>query len=112
MLRLTVGTGVLLSSSAAALVAALLTIPLSAMLKFLPSWTSGGFPDYPFLDRMSIVFVFLIGLMIALSLLDPRGKEQPRLIQIDPSQFRFSPTFAVGSALILGILAALYTVFW
>ena len=100
------------STASAALVAALLTIPLSAMLKFLPSWTSGGFPDYPFLDRMSIVFVFLIGLMIALSLLDPRGKEQPRLIQIDPSQFRFSPTFAVGSALILGILAALYTVFW
>src|SRR5206468_166063 len=37
------------TTNAAALTAALLTIPLSAILKFLPSWTKGWFPDYPFL---------------------------------------------------------------
>lgn len=100
------------TTSAAALAAALLTIPLSTLLKFLPVWTAGKFPDYPFLDRMSIVFVFLILLMISMSLLDRRSSAQPRVIQIDTTLFRFSPAFAVGSVLILGILTALYTVFW
>lgn len=100
------------TTSGAALSAALLTIPLSTLLKYLPYWTGGAFPDYPFLDRMTIVFVFLIFLMVLVSLLDKRSKHQQRVIQIDPSMFRTSPSFMVGSVLILGILTALYTVFW
>ncbi len=100
------------TTAAAALVSALLTIPLSTLLKFLPYWTNGSFPDYPFLDRMTIVFVFLVVLMVVLSLLDKRSREQPRVIQIDTSMFRISPGFIVGSVVIVGILTALYTVFW
>ena len=100
------------TTASAALAAALLTIPLSTLLKFLPLWTSGAFPDYPFLDRMSIVFVFLVLLMIIMSLLDRKSKDQPRAIEIDTSMFRVSSGFAVGSVLIIGILTALYTVFW
>lgn len=100
------------TTASAALAAALLTIPLSTLLKFLPIWTSGTFPDYPFLDRMSIVFVFLVLLMIIMSLLDRKSKDQPRAIEIDTSMFRVSSGFAVGSVLIIGILTALYTVFW
>lgn len=96
----------------AALAAALLTIPLSTLLKYLPYWTSGAFPDYPFLDRMTIVFVFLIGLMVVMSLLDRRSQHQPRVIQVDRHMFSVSPAFAAGSVLILGILTALYSVFW
>ena len=100
------------TTSAAALSAALLTIPLSTLLKYLPYWTGGAFPDYPFLDRMTIVFVFLISLMIVMSLADRRSKGQQAVIQIDPAMFRTSPSFMVGSVLILGFLTALYTVFW
>jgi SSS family solute:Na+ symporter len=100
------------ATARAALAAALLTIPLSTLLKYLPYWTNGAFPDFPFLDRMSIVFVFLLFLMIAMSLLDPRSKDQPILIEIDPRMFRTSGSFVVGSVLIIGILTALYTAFW
>lgn len=100
------------TTSSAALVAALLTIPLSTLLKYLPYWTAGAFPDYPFLDRMTIVFVFLIFIMVTMSLFDPRSKEQPRVIEIDTKMFRTSPSFIIGSVLIVGILTALYTVFW
>lgn len=96
----------------AALASALLTIPLSTLLKYLPYWTDGAFPDYPFLDRMSIVFVFLILMMVTMSLLDRRSKDQQRVIQIDTGMFRTPPSFVVGSVLIVGILTALYTVFW
>jgi solute:Na+ symporter, SSS family len=100
------------TTSKAALAAALLTIPLSTVLKFLPTWTDGAFPDYPFLDRMTIVFVFLIVLMIVMTLMDKRSKDQQRVIEIDKSMFRSSPGFIVGSVIITGILVALYTVFW
>lgn len=100
------------TSSGAALAGALLTIPLSIVLKYLPSWTNGAFPDYAFLDRMTIVFLFIVVLMILMSLLNPRTKDAKRIIDVDKSLFKTTPAFIVGSVIICGILAALYTVFW
>jgi SSS family solute:Na+ symporter len=100
------------TTSKAALAAAVLTIPLSTVLKFLPVWTNGAFPDYPFLDRMTIVFVFLVLLMIVMTLLDGKSKFQKKVIEIDTSMFKTSKGFIVGSVIITGILVALYTVFW
>ena len=86
----------------------------STVLKFLPGWTNGAFPDYPFLDRMSIVFVILILLMVVISLLTPVNKNESEVmkIEIDTKMFRTSPSFIVGSVIIVGILTALYMVFW
>lgn len=100
------------ATAAAALTAALLTIPLSALLKFLPSWTHGVFPDYPFLDRMTIVFVLLVVLMVVISLARGKQKRPEAVIVVDTSMFRSSAGFITWSVLILGILTALYTVFW
>lgn len=100
------------TTTAAALSAVILTIPLSTVLKFLPVWTNGAFPDYAFLDRMSIVFVILVFLMIVITLRDPKSRNKPALIEVDTRQFKCSPGFIVGSVIIVGILAALYTIFW
>ena len=100
------------TTSLAALLAAILTIPLSAILNFLPGWTNGAFPEYPFLDRMSIVFGVLVALMIIVTLLDKRSKDQKRIIVIDPSLFRTTPVFIAGSVIITAVLIVLYTVFW
>jgi solute:Na+ symporter, SSS family len=99
------------TSAAAALAGTLLTIPISTALKFLPTWTNGAFPDYPFLDRMTITFVIIIVVMIAMSLVSKDKKQHPPII-IDPQMFKVSTGFMAGSILILGILTALYTVFW
>jgi SSS family solute:Na+ symporter len=100
------------TTSAAALTSAILTIPLSTLLKFLPGWTNGAFPDLPFMDRMGLVFVILMALMIVISLADRRRKDSHKAIIIDTAMFRCSPGFIVGSAIIIGILTALYTVFY
>ncbi len=100
------------TTSGAALTAAILTIPLSIVLKFLPAWTNGWFPDYPFIDRMGIVFVTLIAAMIVISLLNPKSKQQEQKLVIEKAMFRCPPAFIAGSVFILGILAALYIVFW
>jgi len=97
------------TTSAAAMAGALLTIPVSTILKFLPALTNGAFPDYPFLDRMSITFVLILIVMIVMSL---SKKEQAHEVVIDKSMFRVTPGFAIYSVIILGILTALYTVFW
>ncbi|MFM7329302.1 MAG: sodium/sugar symporter [Bacteroidota bacterium] len=93
-------------------IGAVMTIPLSALLKFLPAWTDGAFPDYPFLDRMSIVFLTLMSVMIALSLWRPQREAEGNVMEIDTDWFRCNNVFIAGSVLIVGILVALYTVFW
>jgi SSS family solute:Na+ symporter len=100
------------TTSAAALTGALLTIPVSTLLKFLPSWSGGAFPDFAFMDRMTITFVLIIAIMIVMSLAKPEKGTGERLAEFDSSLFRVSPGFIAGSVLIVGILTALYTVFW
>ncbi len=100
------------TTSKAALASAILTIPLSTVFKFLPGWTNGGFPDLPFMDRMTLVFVILMLLMVVMSLADSSRKDEHKALIIDRSMFKPSPGFIVGSAIIIGILAALYTVFY
>jgi SSS family solute:Na+ symporter len=100
------------TSTAAALTGTVLTIPVSTVLKFLPVWTGGAFPDYPFLDRMSITFVLIVIIMIIISLAKPATGQAAHTLVIDKKQFAVSPGFITGSVLILGVLAALYTAFW
>jgi SSS family solute:Na+ symporter len=92
------------TTSGAALTAAILTIPLSALLAFF-------FPELPFIDRMGVVFLILATLMIIISLAQS-GKDQPNSIELSMDLFKTSPKFNVGSLLIIGILAALYIIYW
>ncbi|SNR63442.1 sodium/sugar symporter [Flavobacterium sp. ov086] len=102
------------TTPSAGLAGALLTVPIAAVLKFLPVWTNGAFPDYPFLDRMTIAFFIIVFMMIAISLLNPESKQQQETlkIEVDKSMFKVSSEFVIGSFIICGILVALYTVFW
>ncbi|PSR52565.1 sodium transporter [Adhaeribacter arboris] len=93
------------TTAPAALVAAVLTIPLSTFLKF-------QFPEIPFIDRMGIVFLILVALMVIITLFDPKSKNNPKGLAIDASMFKTSTGFAVGAVIIFGIIAALYTIFW
>jgi len=100
------------TTAAAALTGSLLTIPVSTILKFLPLWTQGAFPDFPFLDRMTITFVIIVLIMICISLARPATDQASHTIVIDKKDFRVSPVFILGSVIIMGILAGLYTAFW
>lgn len=96
------------TSSAAAMWAAILTIPLSTLLKFLPEM---GGPNIPFIDRMGIVFLIIAVLMIVISLMS-KEEEHPDAVQIEPGLFKTSAKFNIGALMICGILAALYIIFW
>lgn len=99
------------TTSAAALTGTLLTIPISTLLKFLPSWTSGSFPDFPFLDRMSITFGALLLVMTAVSLIWPEDR-LPKLQKMEATMFKVGSGFIAGAGAIVAILIALYSYFW
>jgi SSS family solute:Na+ symporter len=100
------------TTSGAALFGTILTIPLSATLKFLPDWTGGMFPIYPFLDRMFITFWIVLFLMIIISLMTPASVQRKEILPFEKSMLEVKPAFIIGSILILGILTALYTVYY
>lgn len=115
------------TTAKAALVAAVITFPLSLLLKFLPKWVDlsllheYGFAalnpesalfEIPFIDRIGFVFLIVAGLMIIISLADPKSKNNPRGLEIDSSMFKPQGAFGVGAAIVCGILASLYIIFW
>ena len=93
------------STPNAALVSALLSIPLSAGLKFMT-------PELPFMRRMLIVFVISVLLIVAVSYLEGKGKEHPKAIQLSNVNLVGDPVYNVAAFGILGITAALYAIFW
>lgn len=93
------------TTSNAALVGAALSIPLSIVLKI-------ALPLLPFIDRMGYVFLILAALMITISLVEGKGKDHPKAIEIDTDLFKTSTGFKIGAFIITGIIAALYIVFW
>jgi len=113
------------ATSSAALFATIGGFLLSVLLKFLPgmanlSWLApfgyavpvNGVYEIPFLDRMGFVFVFCIIGMVLISLIENARGVKTNGLEIDSSMFRPHPTFTAGAVLILGIVVALYSVFW
>jgi SSS family solute:Na+ symporter len=70
------------------------------------------FPIYPFLDRMFITFWIVLFLMIIISLLTPASVQRKEILPFEKSMLEVKPAFIIGSIIILGILAALYTVYY
>jgi SSS family solute:Na+ symporter len=113
------------TTSSAALFATIGGFILSVVLKFLPEYMdlsflySTGFAvpvngvyEIPFLDRMGFVFLFSIIGMFFISKLEYKDSPNPKGLEVDASMFKPNPGFTVGAVLIIGILVALYTVFW
>ncbi|CAM3665676.1 sodium/solute symporter [Mucilaginibacter galii] len=99
------------TTATAAMAAAVLTVPTSTILKFLPYWTNGAFPNFPFLDRMSITFVLIVILMVVISLVNPKQYTSPILLP-QRSDFKVTTAFLIMAVIIMGVLTALYTVYW
>ena len=50
--------------------------------------------------------------MVIISLADKNSKHNPKGLEIDATMFKPQGAFAIGASLVLGILAALYIIFW
>jgi SSS family solute:Na+ symporter len=114
------------TSSNAALFATIGGFVLSIIFKFLPGivnlsfLASSGFAkanekgiyEIPFLDRMGFVFLISVIGMVIISWLDEKRGKKSNGLEVDGSMFKMNPAFLAGVVLILGIITALYTIFW
>ncbi len=115
------------ASSNAALFATVGGFFISVFFKFLPKFTDlsglynigfayknaqSGLWEIPFLDRMGLTFVICMIAMIVISLIDASRGKKTNGLDVDASMFKTTNGFAVGSMIIIGILIALYTVFY
>ncbi len=73
---------------------------------------ANGVYEIPFVDRMGFVFAICVIGMYIISTYENRKGVKPHGLEIDSSMFKVTPAFMVGSLIIIGVLAALYTVFW
>lgn len=114
------------TTSNAALFATIGGFLLSLLFKFLPGmvnleflYSTGfavpnaeGIYEIPFVDRMGFVFLICVVGMATISLYENKKGVQTNGLEIDTALFKTTPSFTVWSLIILGILAALYTIFW
>ena len=118
------------TSSNAALFATIGGFILSVVFKFLPTVMDlaflqpAGFAtlvqqkngtslyEIPFLDRMGFVFAIAVIGMIIISFIDQKRGITSNGLEVDRSMFKPNATFTVGALLVMGIITALYTLFW
>jgi solute:Na+ symporter, SSS family len=114
------------TTSNAALFATIGGFLLSILFKFMPGFidlyflydfgfavpNAAGVYEIPFVDRMGFVFLICIIGMYIISTYETKKGIRPNGLEIDSSMFKVTPAFMVGSIIIIGILAALYTIFW
>jgi SSS family solute:Na+ symporter len=114
------------TTSNAALFATIGGFIFSLIFKVLPQFVdlsflaSSGFSkanaegvfEIPFLDRMGFVFILCIIGMSIITNIDQRRGVKSNGLEIDRSMFKLPPAFTAISLLIVGIIAALYTIFW
>jgi SSS family solute:Na+ symporter len=93
------------ANSNGALAATLISIPLSALLKYT-------IPSLPFINRMGWVFLACVALIVLFGLLDPKSKNNPKGLEVEASMFKVPMSYMVGILIVIGILAALYIVYW
>lgn len=92
------------TTSNAALWGVGLSIPISfAFMVFLPG--------IPFMNRWGIVFLILAVIMIIISLLESRT-DHPKAVILEKGFFHTTTRYKVWATLLVGILAALYLLFW
>ena len=92
------------TTSTAALWGCILSIPLSAAIKFL-------IPDMPFLDQMALTFLGISVIMVIISLLEKSENRSPGL-ELSRKMFRTDSVFNVLSIVIIIIFSAIYIIFW
>jgi solute:Na+ symporter, SSS family len=114
------------ASSNAALFATVGGFAFSLFFKFLPGFMNLSFLEQfgfakandkgvfeiPFLDRMGFVFIICVVGMILISLWDKKRGVKANGLEVDRGMFKMNNSFAVGALIVLGVLAALYTIFW
>ena len=73
---------------------------------------ANGVYEIPFIDRMGFVFLICVIVMFFISMYDNRNGVKPNGLEVDSSMFKTSPSFTVGALIVIGIIVAMYSIYW
>lgn len=98
----------------AAIVGAILSIPIALYFKVAPNgWSDiSFFLNLPFMNQMFWTWILSMGIMIALSYWETKGADQEKGIKLSKELFKTDPVFNISAFLICLVLVALYAMFW
>ncbi|WP_282162114.1 sodium/sugar symporter [Ulvibacterium marinum] len=102
------------TTNKAAIIGALVSIPIALYFKVAQNgWSSSPvFVDVPFMDQMGYTAILTMLVIVAVSLLQNKGEEDPKGISLTKGIFNTSSKFNVGAFAAMIIIAAIYAFFW
>ena len=89
----------------AALWSAIVSVPFSVLFKTY-------LPQVPFMNRMGLVLILCCLVLVVISLIEGKGKDHPKAVEMEEGLFHTSAAFNVGAVVICVALAIIYTVFY
>lgn len=92
------------ANEAGALAAAIGSVLLSIVVRV--AW-----PDYPFMNRVGIVFLLALVAGVVVSLMS-KTRTGSDLIRTDDVSYRTPASFNIGATIVVAVVAVLYYVFW
>ena len=102
------------STNNAAILGVILSIPIAMYFKVAPNeWIDSPlFVNIPFMNQMGFTAIITILIIVLISYLENKGKDDEKGIEISKETFKTSPIFNVGAMAVLLMLVALYAYFW
>ena len=102
------------TTNKAAIIGVVLSIPIALYFKVAPNgWSeSMVFLHLPFLDQMLWTWILSMAIMVAVSYMESRGKDNEKSIVLSKELFRTGRSFNISTLIIIIILVVLYAVFW
>ncbi len=106
------------ATNKAAIWGVVLSIPIAMYFKVGPKgWVAGSALDnlfiiLPFMQQMLVTCLLSMGIIMLLSYIEGKGKDDPNGIEVTRKTFTTSPAFNISSFAIILILVALYAIFW
>ena len=97
---------------------ALTSIPIALYLKtggkgwFDNTAMEAIFPKLPWMDQMGLTALLTMAVIILVSWLENKGKDDSKAIDLNKGIFKTSPMFNIGAFATLIILTVVYTLFW
>ncbi|MGZ0014806.1 sodium/sugar symporter [Yeosuana sp. AK3] len=91
----------------AAIWGALLSIPIALLLKYIPIAALE-----PWMHQMGLTAVITMFVIIVMSYIQNKGKDDEKGITLTNELFKTSPLFNIGSVVICIVTATLYCLFW
>ncbi|CAM1373259.1 sodium/sugar symporter [Tenacibaculum xiamenense] len=102
------------ATNKSAIIGVIASIPIAMYFKVAPKgWSNSKvFIDIPFMDQMGYTLLLTMLVIVFVSYIQHKGKNDKKGIEITKELFKTSPIFNIGAFAIMLILTALYALFW